>query len=93
MSEINTSDKFSAYHIPNAGKRFEGHFGLEEKLIDLAMKMSEIIEEGFNFLRVEASEVLVFIATDSDRFAKPGIPPHIPITYGLRGSAMSMQPM
>ena len=55
------------------------------------MKMSEIVEEGFNFLHVEASEILAFIATDSDRVAKPGIPPHIPIAYGLCGSAISMQ--
>ena len=57
------------------------------------MKISEIVEEGFNFLCVEASEILAFIVTDSDRVAKPGIPPHIPIAYGLRGSAMSMQTM
>ena len=71
-------------------KKFEGHFGLDEKFIDLAMKMSEIVEEGFNFLHVEASEILI---TDSDRVAKPGIPPHIPIAYGLHGSAMSMETM
>ena len=57
------------------------------------MKISEIVEEGFNFLCVEASEILTFIVTDSDRVAKPGIPPHIPIAYGLHGSAMSMQTM
>ena len=56
---------FLQYHIPNAGKRFEGHFGLDEKFIDLAMEMSEIVEEGFNFLHVEASET--FVATDSNR--------------------------
>ena len=57
------------------------------------MKMSEIVEEGFNFLHVEASKILAFIATDSDRAAKPCIPPHIPIAYGLHGSAMSMETM
>ena len=35
VSEINTTDKFSAYHIPNAGKRFEGHLDLMRNLLIL----------------------------------------------------------
>ena len=53
------------------------------------MYLADLVEEGFNFLRVEASEIVAFIATDSDRILKPGIPQHIPIAYGLRGHSMS----
>ena len=45
--------------------------------------MAEVIEHGINFMRVEASEILAFIITDSERICKPGMPPHLPIAYGL----------
>ena len=59
----------------------------------MAVGISDVITEGFNFLRVEASEIIAFVATDSDRVAKPGILPHLPIAYGLRGSSMPMKIM
>ena len=42
---------------------------------------------------MEATEIIAFVATDSDRMVKPGLPPHIPIAYGLRGSSMPMTVM
>ena len=52
-----------------------------------------MIEEGYNFLRVEASEILAFMATNSDRILQPGIPPHLPIAYGMRGHSLPMKIM
>ena len=42
---------------------------------------------------MEASEIIAFVATDVDRVVKPGLPPHIPIAYGLRGSSMPLDVM
>ena len=55
--------------------------------------MVDLIEEGFKFLHVEALEIIAFVATDCDRMVKPGIPPHIPIAYGLHGNSMPMSIM
>ena len=54
---------------------------------------ADIIEEGYNFLHVEASEILAFVATNCSRIVQPGLPPHLPITYGLRGHSMPMEIM
>ena len=52
-----------------------------------------MIEEGYNFLRVEALEILAFVATNSDRIIQPGIPPHLPIAYAMRGHSLPMRIM
>ena len=56
---------------------------------ELCVKLTQSVEEGINFLRVEASEIIAFLATDSECIVKPGIPPHIPIAYGLKGPSLS----
>ena len=65
----------------------------EDSLNEISVRISDVIKEGFNFLTVEASEIFAFVATDADRVLKPGIPPHIPIAYGLRDSSMSAEIM
>ena len=56
---------------------------------ELCVKLTQSVEEGINFLRVEASEIIAFLATDSECIVKPGIPLHIPIAYGLKGPSLS----
>ena len=92
-SNVQITKKFSAYYVPTATPRTDGNLCLDDDFHDLSTKIGELIEEGFNFLRVEASEIIAFVATDSDRMVKPGLPPHIPIAYGLRGSSMPMTVM
>ena len=92
-SMIEPSRKFSAYYVPSATPRVDGNLCLDDDFQEISMKIGEIIEEGFNFLHVEASEIIAFVATDSDRMVKPGLPPHIPIAYGLRGNSMPMNVM
>ena len=55
--------------------------------------MAEVIEHGINFMRVEASQILAFVITNSERICNPGIPPHLPIAYGLRGHSLPMKIM
>ena len=60
---------------------------------EICYQLSDLIEEGYNFLRVEASEILAFVATNSDQILQPGIPPHLPIAYGMRGHSLPMKIM
>ena len=55
--------------------------------------MADLVDEACNFLRVEASEILAFLATDYNIVTKPGIPPHIPLVYGMRGPSLPMKTM
>ena len=89
MSAIQPSGKFSAYHYCKDPKRIDISIFLDNDFQETSLQVADLVEEGFNFLRVEAAEILAFVATDSDRILKPGIKPHIPIAYGLRGHSMS----
>ena len=58
------TEKFSAYHVPtsihnpNENVMFEGNFQ------DFCFECADHIEEKINFLRIEATEILAFVATD-----------------------------
>ena len=93
VGKLIAADKFSPYCKPVQTNRRGMSITLEGSFQDTSFEMSEIIEEGVNFLRVEASEIIAFVATDSDRICKPGIPPHLPIAYGLRGHSLNMKVM
>ena len=93
VGKLIAADKFSPYCKPFQTNRRGMSITLEGSFQDTCFEMSEIIEEGVNFLRVEASEIIVFVATDSDRICKPGIPPHLPIAYGLRGHSLNIKVM
>ena len=85
--------KFSAYNIPKTPMRSENMEIPYMTFQEICYQLSDLIEEGYNFLRVEASEILAFVATNSDRIIQPGIPPHLPITYGMRGHSLPMKIM
>ena len=93
VGKLIAADKFSPYCKPVQTNRRGMSITLEGSFQDTSFEMSEIIEEGVNFLRVEASEIIAFVATDSDRICKPGIPPHLTIAYGLRGHSLNMKVM
>ena len=85
--------KFSAYNIPQTPMRSENMEIPYMTFQEICYQLSDLIEEGYNFLRVEASEILAFVATNSDRIIQPGIPPHLPIAYGMRGHSLPMKIM
>ena len=80
-SNLDVTEKFSAYHVPtsiqdaNENVMFEGNFQ------DFCFECADHIEEGINFLCIEATEILAFVATDCQRTYQSGIPPHLPIAY------------
>ena len=88
-----TTDKFSAYNIPLVPTRSENTVMIDNDFQGICCDAADIIEEGYNFLRVEASEILAFVATNCSRIVQPGLPPHLPIAYGLRGHSMPMDIM
>ena len=87
-TQINVPAKFSAYNVPADTQRLFQDTSVSTSFPELCSAIGDIIDEGFNFLRVEASEILAFVAADSDRVSKPGIPSHIPIAYGMQGPSL-----
>ena len=75
--------KFSAYNIPKTPMRSENLETPYMTFQEICYELSDLIEERYNFLRVKASEILAFVAKNSDRIIQPGIPPHLPIAYGM----------
>ena len=65
-SPLDKCKKFSAYHVPMAEERIYGNCSVDNSINELSLEMSKILEEGLNFLRVEASEIIAFLATDCD---------------------------
>ena len=78
IGEYGMVGKFSVYNIPQTPMR-SGNTDIPYMTFqEICYELSDLIEEGYNFLRVEASEILAFVATNSDRIIQPGIPPHLP---------------
>ena len=84
-----TDNKFTPYKVPEFSERIYESVLMTDTFDELCVKLTQSVEEGINFLRVEASEIIVFLATDSECIVKPGIPLHIPIAYGLKGPSLS----
>ena len=93
ITNVSIPDKFSAYHMSKDMTREMNDSILETTFDEICMDLSKLVEEGFNFLRVEASEILAFICTDSHRIACPGIPDNIPVAYGLKSASMTTSVM
>ena len=79
--KIPEPEKYTPYDLAKEQKRVDGNLCMENSLHEISVRISDVIKEGFNFLRVEASEIFAFVATDADRVVKRGILPHIPIAY------------
>ena len=74
MSQVIPNGKFSAYHYCQDPKRIDISIFLDNDFQETRVHLADLVEEGFNFLHVEASEIVAFVVTDSDRILKPGIP-------------------
>ena len=57
---------------------------------DLAI---EAIKDFHQILCEEANEILAFLAADSEWKPIPGVPCHLPLTYALKGSSLSIDIM
>ena len=91
--QMKTATKFSTYNIPSLTLRSENSALMDNDFEMLCYDTADIIEEGYNFLCVETLEILAFVTTNCNQVMQPGIPPHLPIAYGMRGTSMSMETM
>ena len=90
---LQIGDKFSPYNMLALRLRSENTVLIDDSFEGLCYEASDLIEEGYNFLCVEASKILAFVATNSSRVIQPGIPPHLPIAYGMHGHSFPMETM
>ena len=60
--------------------------------VDIKVLMNDIKDlccEGIDYLRNEATDIVAFVVVDSQCLHRPGIPPHIPIAYAMRGPSFT----
>ena len=93
ISKPSHPDIFSAYFYPAAKPRINRCIVLDHTFEETCVNLADLVDEGYNILRVEASEITAFLAIDCDHIIQPGIIPHIPLAYGLRGPSLSMKTM
>ena len=86
-------NRFSTYYKPAASGVGDVNKLKDDEFTKLAYELAQHVETGMNFLHVEALEILAFVATDSERNYSVGIPPHLPIAYGLKGNSLPMSVM
>ena len=91
--DIAQPSKWSAYLKPHKSVVDIISLLTDEELNDLCHKLAQHVESRINFLRVEALEILAFVATDCDRIFNPAVPPHLPIAYGMKGTSLPMRVM
>ena len=85
--------KWSAYFKATATEEEENSKVDEDTFNSLTYEIAGHVENGINFLCVEASEILAFVATDCEHIYSSSIPPHLPIAYGLKGNSLPMSVM
>ena len=50
------------YHYCQDPKRIDISIFLDNDFQETSVQIADLVEEGFNFLRVEAAEILAFVA-------------------------------
>ena len=81
---------FCPYFLHPAKKFMSDRDLLKELNVKTVVKnLKEICCEGIQHCRNEATDIIAFVVADSTRIHRPGIPPHIPIAYGMRGPSLS----
>ena len=78
------------HHYPDASEQrkvVNAHEPVDKDV--LIGDMQDLCCEGINFLRNEATDIVAFVVADSQRLNRPGIPPHVPIAYAMRGPSFT----
>ena len=91
--EIPNPSKWTAYFKPEKCSIDTILPLTNEEVNILCYELGQHVESGMNFLTVEASEILAFVATDCDRIFNRSVPPHLPIAYGMKGTSLPMRVM
>ena len=64
---------------------------INEGIVDMCDKNVNLLEKANEILRRKATELLLFVASDSDRQFNKDIPSCIPIAYGLKGKSIRIE--
>ena len=64
---------------------------INEFIVDLCERSITLLEKANDSLWRKASELLLFVACDSDRELKKDVPSCIPIAYGLKGKSIHLE--
>ena len=80
----------SAYAVaPNLVLEDIDHTDVDFKVAVVNSESKRFFDGGHTVLRNQASEVIVFMATNKDRKQSEGVPYSLPVAYGLKGSSMT----
>ena len=64
---------------------------LNESIVDLCNRNIKVLEKANESLRRKATELLLFVASDSNREFCKDVPNSIPIAYGLKGKSIRVE--
>ena len=62
---------------------------METTIVTVIDQFRDNCAERKNFLRNEATDIVAFIISDSQRLHRPGIPPHIPVAYAMKSLSLT----
>ena len=75
-------------YVSDISKEFVDGEYVNKKIFDLCQESYKVLLKAFNLQRRKASEVLLFVYTDSDREFNKDKPTSIPVAYGLKGKSI-----
>ena len=90
--EIDADPQTSAYNIPPP-KDLPSNISTDLALPICCQEATTTVKEIHDVLRRKASEMIVFIAADTDRISVPDEPLHNIIGWGLKGNSMAVDVM
>ena len=60
------------------------------EIVDLCDETISLLDKCNNLLRRKATELLLFVATDTDRVFNKDLPVSVPIAYGMKGKSIRL---
>ena len=63
---------------------------INSKIVDLCNETISLLEKCNNLLHRKATELLLFVATDTDRVFNKDLPVSVPIAYGMKGKSIRL---
>ena len=74
--------------VPSISSEFVDGEDVNKEIFDLCQESYKAVHKAYNLQRRKASEVLLFVCTDSDREFNKDKPTSIPIAYALKGRSI-----
>ena len=75
-------------YVPPLSSEFVDGEDVNKRIYELCQESYKVLLKAFNLQRRKASEVLLFVCTDSDREFNKDKSTSIPLAYGLKGRSV-----